>query len=171
VPAAGNISPKRRVTHPTHSSASPDLPRPARLPIFRPDFLCVMRLRHALFLLVLAAAPLKADAAVVLGGEPTPIIRLDLVDEQPRAFRLAAPRPNPFSSQTRFELSLDESDEVTVAVHDALGRRVALLHDGALRPGTYTLSLNANGLPPGLYLIRATDGRGTTATRSVALTR
>ena len=130
-----------------------------------------MRFRHALFLLALAAAPLKADAAAVPGGEPSPIIRLDLVDETPRAFQLAAPRPNPFTSQTRFELSLDETDELTVAVHDALGRRVALLHDGTLRPGTYTLSLNASALPPGLYLIRATDGRGTTATRSVALVR
>ena len=130
-----------------------------------------MRLRHALFLFAFAAAPLTADAAISPGGEPNPVIRLDLVDEMPRAFQLAAPRPNPFTSQTRFELSLDETDELTVAVHDALGRRVALLHDGTLRPGTYTLSLNASGLPPGLYLIRATDGRGTTATRSVALTR
>ncbi|HEX8299421.1 MAG TPA: T9SS type A sorting domain-containing protein [Rubricoccaceae bacterium] len=134
-----------------------------------------MRLRHALLLTALAVAPLHASAAVVPTAPsaltPHPVIVLELVDEMPRAFRLAAPRPNPFSSQTRFELSIDESDELTVAVHDALGRRVALLHDGALRPGTYTLSLNANGLPPGLYLIRASDGRGTTATRSVALTR
>lgn len=129
-----------------------------------------MRLRHALVLAALAAAPLRAGAATV--GDPTrPVVLLELVDDTPRAFRLSAPRPNPFTSSSRFEVSLEEADELTIAVHDALGRRVALLHDGALRAGTYTLSLNANALPPGLYLIRATDGRGTTATRSVALVR
>lgn len=129
-----------------------------------------MRLRHALVLAALAAAPLRAGAAT--GGDPTrPVVVLELVDDTPRAFRLSAPRPNPFTSSSRFEVSLEEADELTIAVHDALGRRVALLHDGALRAGTYTLSLNANALPPGLYLIRATDGRGTTATRSVALVR
>ncbi|HEX8385466.1 MAG TPA: T9SS type A sorting domain-containing protein [Rubricoccaceae bacterium] len=131
-----------------------------------------MRLRHALVLAALLAAPLRAGAVAYTGGDtPVPVIVLDLVDETPRAFRLAAPRPNPFTTSTRFEISLEEADELTVAVHDALGRRVALLHDGALRAGTYTLSLNASALPPGLYLIRATDGRGTTATRSVALVR
>lgn len=129
-----------------------------------------MRLRHALFGVLLLAAPLQAGAATD-GGTPDPVIRLELLDETPRAFRLAAPRPNPFTVSTRFEISLDEADDLTVAVHDALGRRVALLHNGMLRPGTYTLSLNASALPPGLYLIRATDGRGTTATRSVALVR
>ena len=98
-------------------------------------------------------------------------MRLEFVSDATRPFGLSAPRPNPFTATTRFELSLEEADQVTVAVHDALGRRVALLQDGALRAGTYTLSLNANQLPPGLYLIRATDGHGTTATRSVALAR
>ena len=141
-----------------------------------------MRLRHALAALVLVAAPLRAGAAVA-GSDLSlasrfaePVLSLEFVSESPtdgstRTFRLSAPRPNPFGSATRFDVSLDESDEITVAVHDALGRRVALLHDGALRAGSYTLTLNANGLPPGLYLIRATDGRGVTATRSVALVR
>ena len=141
-----------------------------------------MRLRHALAALVLVAAPLRAGAAVA-GSDLSlasrfaePVLSLEFVAESPtdgptRTFRLSAPRPNPFGFATRFDVSLDESDEITVAVHDALGRRVALLHDGALRAGSYTLTLNANGLPPGLYLIRATDGRGVTATRSVALVR
>ncbi len=128
-----------------------------------------MRFRHALLLAAVLAAPLSASAATVAG--PTPLVRLEFVSDVMRPFGLSAPRPNPFTSQTRFELTLEEGDQITVAVHDALGRRVALLQDGALRAGTYTLSLNASGLPPGLYLIRASDGRGTTATRSVALAR
>ncbi len=128
-----------------------------------------MRFRHALLLAAVLAAPLSAGAVTASG--PSPLVRLEFVSDATRPFGLSAPRPNPFTSQTRFELTLEEGDQITVAVHDALGRRVALLQDGALRAGTYTLSLNASGLPPGLYLIRATDGRGTTATRSVALAR
>ena len=137
-----------------------------------------MRLRHALAVLALAAVPLRTGAVPVSPGlvseVSVPVLTLEFAadaDDRARTFRLSAPRPNPFGSATRFDVSLDESDEITVAVHDALGRRVALLHDGALRAGSYTLTLNANGLPPGLYLIRATDGRGVTATRSVALVR
>jgi hypothetical protein len=130
-----------------------------------------MRLRHAFFLVALASAPLGASAAET----PRPVIQIEWVSDaapgDALAFQLSAPRPNPFTTQTRFEVTIREADELTVAVHDALGRRVALLHDGALRPGTYSLSLNASALPPGLYLIRATDGRGVTATRSVALVR
>ena len=151
---------------------SQDLNRAFVCPIFRSTLLQVMRLRHAFLAAALLAVPLRAGAAALPAGDtPLPVIQLELLDETPRSFRLAAPRPNPFTVVTRFELSIDETDELTVAVHDALGRRVALLHDGTLRPGTYTLSLNASALPPGLYLIRATDGRGTTATRSVALVR
>ena len=130
-----------------------------------------MRLRHLLASAAVFVAPFGASAASlpVSGGEP--VIVLEYASDDARPFRLNAPRPNPFTTATRFELSIEETDELTVAVHDALGRRVALLHDGTLRPGTYTLSLNASALPPGLYLIRATDGRGTTATRSVALVR
>ena len=130
-----------------------------------------MRLRHALLLAAALAAPLSAGAVTRDAVSPDPLVRLEFVSDAGRPFGLSAPRPNPFASQTRFELTLEEGDQITVSVHDALGRRVALLQDGQLRAGTYALSLNANGLPPGLYLIRATDGRGATATRSVALTR
>ena len=141
------------------------------MPIFVPHPFCVMRLRHLLALAVVLAAPLGVSAASLPASGGDPVITLEYASGEMRAFRLAAPRPNPFTTATRFELSIEETDELTVAVHDALGRRVALLHDGTLRPGTYTLSLNASALPPGLYLIRATDGRGMTATRSVALVR
>jgi hypothetical protein len=122
----------------------------------------------AALLLAFAAAPVSAIPAHTADA----VLTLEwLADEAPRPFRLAAPRPNPFTASTRLELSVQDPTDVTVAVFDALGRRVALLHEGALRVGTYALRLDAGDLPPGLYLIRATDGRGNTATRSVALVR
>lgn len=116
------------------------------------------------------ATPLQASPAIETG--PVQAVEISIgVDEGVQPFRLSAPRPNPFSASTRLELTVDEAADLTVAVFDALGRRVAVLHEGPLRAATYTLRVNAADLPPGLYLVRATDGRGNTATRSVALVR
>ncbi len=100
-----------------------------------------------------------------------PVVSLVHTDDTPQPFRLSAPSPNPFTSQTQLQLTVDRATNLSVAVYDALGRRVALIHDGDVRPGTYTLRVDAGNLPPGLYLVRATDGRGQTATRSVSLVR
>lgn len=133
-----------------------------------------MTLRYAFLSLsacaLLSAAPLSA-APISEAVTPRADLVLQHVDDVQGPFRLSAPRPNPFSTATRLELTVDEGTTLTVAVHDALGRRVALLHDGSIRPGTYTLTVEADDLPPGLYLVRATDGRGQTATRSLSLVR
>lgn len=129
--------------------------------------------RYALYCLAAVAllgvgSATAASAAVVT---PRADLALEYVDDVQGPFRLSTPRPNPFSSSTRLELTVDDATMLTVSVHDALGRRVALLHDGSIRAGTYTLTVAADNLPPGLYLVRATDGRGQTATRSISLVR
>lgn len=145
-----------------------------------------LSLLSALFLLPLGAGAAAASAGMkapgtVAGVNHVAISRvapdyaatfaLEFVKDAPRRFRLSAARPNPFVASTRLELSVDEPTTLTVAAFDALGRQVALLHDGALQAGTYALTLDGSRLPPGLYLVRASDGRGNTATRSVSLVR
>ena len=129
-----------------------------------------MALRNSLRLLAAAAL---VGAAVPVQAAPAlaPVVELVHVDDVPQPFRLSTPSPNPFRSETRLSLTVDAATTMTVAVHDALGRRVALIHDGDVRPGTYTLRVDAGQLPPGLYLVRATDGQGRSATRAVSLVR
>ena len=128
-----------------------------------------MPLRHALT--VLAAVALVGGAVPVQAAASDAPAASHAADDLAPPLRLSAPRPNPFAASSRLELTVDEPSDVTVAVYDALGRRVAVLHEGPLRASTYTLRVDAGDLPPGLYLVRATDGRGHTATRSVSLVR
>lgn len=136
------------------------------------DIVPVMRLRSTLRLLA-ASVLLLSGTAVVAAPVASPTAGLELVqvDETPKPFKLSAPRPNPFTTTAALTLTVEEPGEITVTVHDALGRRVALLREGQTSAGTYTLRVEAGTLPPGLYIVRATNEKGDTATRSLALAR
>ncbi len=76
--------------------------------------------------------------------------------------------PNPARDATILRLTLPTSTAVTVIVFDALGRRVATLHEGALAAGTHALHLDGSALPSGVYLVRA-EANGGVLTRRVTL--
>lgn len=128
-----------------------------------------MPLRVSLLAFALLVSVPSSTAAVAPVSDA--VVTLVEIDDIGGPFRLSAARPNPFTDATRLELTLDAPTNLTVSVYDALGRRVSLLHEGELRAGTYNLRVEAGSLPPGLYLVRATDNRGATATRSISLTR
>ena len=132
-----------------------------------------MRLRSSLRLLAAAGLLLAASgvSAAPAAESPSAGLTLEHVDDTPRPFKLSAPRPNPFRTSSALTLTVEEAGEITVTVHDALGRRVALLREGATAAGTYTLRVDADTLPPGLYIVRATNDSGDTATRSISLVR
>jgi photosystem II stability/assembly factor-like uncharacterized protein len=74
--------------------------------------------------------------------------------------RLSTPVPNPFRSETRFELETPAAATAQVAVFDALGRRVRVLVDGPLPAGRHKLvwdGRDARGADAavGVYLVRA----------------
>ena len=79
------------------------------------------------------------------GGPPVPADSLEHV--------LSQARPNPFVSESRFSVSLDNAADAHVAVFDILGRRVSTVFSGRLQPGTTELRWNG----------RHDDGRRATA--------
>jgi hypothetical protein len=85
------------------------------------------------------------------------------------ALELTPPHPNPFREQCSFRISVLHPQRVVVAVYDALGRRVAVLHNGMIVPGQHqALTFDASGLPAGAYFVRAegeTFSTGATAIR------
>jgi outer membrane protein assembly factor BamB len=93
------------------------------------------------------------------------------VEPAPGRLALSAAHPNPFSAATAISLSVPDRQSVGVEVYDALGRRVAVLHEGTLAAGAgHRFTFDAAGLPAGLYLVRAT-GETFSETRRVTLLR
>ena len=92
---------------------------------------------------------------------------VEAVVAPPGGLALSAPQPNP-GVRAALVLTSDRARRVTVAVYDALGRRVAVAFEGALGAGeSRALVLNARawGLAPGAYAVRA-EGGGATASRT-----
>jgi len=89
--------------------------------------------------------------------------------EAPARLVLGAPAPNPFRGATTVTLALPSAQPVRAEVVDLLGRRVTLLHDGALGAGTHALVWDAEAAPPGVYLVRVTTAQGTQTQRVTRL--
>ncbi len=81
--------------------------------------------------------------------------------------RLSPASPNPFSHATRLVLTTDQAGPVQIVLLDLLGREVRQLHDGPLAPQTEVVVV-ADGLPSGVYVVRAVTAAGT-ASRAVVL--
>ena len=79
--------------------------------------------------------------------------------------------PNPFTARTALTLAVGEAQAVRVELFDILGRRIETLFAGAVTPGApVEVRVEAGGLPPGLYVVRA-EGEAFRATRRVTLSR
>ncbi len=89
-------------------------------------------------------------------------------DGLPDTFALSSAYPNPFNPSTVFRLDVPEPGHVLAAVYDALGRRVAILHDRDFAAGSYTIRFDAQDLLSGVYFVRVT-AEGFHETRSVTL--
>lgn len=66
--------------------------------------------------------------------------------------------PNPAFGSAVVELQAHRGAQARIDVFDVLGRRVRVLHDGYLSAGAHAFSLDASGLPTGVYFIRARHG-------------
>jgi hypothetical protein len=84
-------------------------------------------------------------------------------------FALSAPFPNPVRDAATLRFSLPDAADVTLAVYDVLGRRVAVLADGLRASGPHEVSFDASGLPGGVYLVRLSEGARHTTQRLVVV--
>lgn len=87
---------------------------------------------------------------------------------------LSKNRPEPFTGETRFTLSLPASGNVELGVFDLSGRRVATLHHGALKAGVSEFAWNGHAdsgaqLGAGVYFYRVGTAQGSLSRRMVYL--
>lgn len=73
---------------------------------------------------------------------------------------IGVPNPNPFTSTTKFNVTLQKEQKVTVALYDSNGKMVKMVNDGNLRAGTHSFTINADNLKlkKGRYFIVAKSG-------------
>ena len=91
------------------------------------------------------------------------------LEEQPA---LAVVYPNPFNPQTTLNLTLAQSQRVQVEVFNALGQRVAVLHEGRLSANTpHRFTFDGAGQASGLYLIRSVGEHFGQISRAVTLVK
>lgn len=104
-----------------------------------------------------------AEAAFWVSSEDSP---------EPAGVRLnVQPNPSGAGSPASVALTLaTPATSATVTVLDALGRQVAVLHDGSLAAGTHTFPAAAASLAPGVYTVRAEAGSNR-LTRSFSVVR
>lgn len=83
----------------------------------------------------------------------------------PYSFELAQNYPNPFNPETRISFSLPQSEQVTLAIYNTLGQKVAELVNGQMTAGWHEVSWdarNANGqkVASGVYIYRLKTREG-----------
>jgi len=80
--------------------------------------------------------------------------------EIPNEFSLFQNYPNPFNPSTKIKFAIPTgyASQTILSVYDILGRRVAVLVNQQLRPGTYEVDWDASAYPSGVYFYTITSG-------------
>lgn len=94
-------------------------------------------------------------------GEDPVTTSIDYTDSYVSEFVLEQNYPNPFNPTTNIKFSIPEAQDVSVRVFDVLGREVAVLANGPMSAGAYTLTFNAGQLSSGIYLYTVRAGTQT----------
>jgi hypothetical protein len=104
------------------------------------------------------------EAEVTLTGSGTCLLSPAGI---PSALHLDSPYPNPFNSTTTLQFTLTNAHPIRLTVCDLLGRTVATLADGAMSPGTHSISVDASQWASGIYFAELSQGRNTQVVRLV----
>ncbi len=79
----------------------------------------------------------------------------------PKSFALYQNYPNPFNPVTQIKFDVPRVSNVKLVIFDVLGREVAVLVNGEMKPGVYNADWNASSFASGVYFyeIKAGDYR------------
>ncbi|GAB5536217.1 MAG: hypothetical protein Rubg2KO_24660 [Rubricoccaceae bacterium] len=104
-------------------------------------------------------------------GAPNVSVGAERDPSLPTTFELLPPWPNPIRQRATVRVALPEPSRLAVEVFDILGRRVRQLDDAHRPAGWHDLTLDADGLASGVYLVRMTAGDHFEAVRRITVAR
>jgi len=87
----------------------------------------------------------------------------------PGSFQLAQNYPNPFNPSTVISFTLPKEENVTVKVHDVLGKEIATVLHKRLGAGSFFVTFDAGNLPAGVYFYTLEAGSNKDTKRMVLL--
>ena len=101
-------------------------------------------------------------------------IRLDGVtgvtgDQRPESYTLSQAWPNPFNPSARITFALPVAGTVHIRLYNQIGQEVRELVNGFRDAGSYEITLDAGGLPSGVYYYRMESGPFVDAKKIVLL--
>ncbi|HUI11410.1 MAG TPA: T9SS type A sorting domain-containing protein [Bacteroidota bacterium] len=88
---------------------------------------------------------------------------------EPATFALSQNYPNPFNPSTRIDFTIPRASQVEMKVFNVLGQEVATIIEGAMTPGSHTVTFDASRLASGVYLYRITAGTYVSTKKMVLL--
>lgn len=97
------------------------------------------------------------------------------VVELPKTYELRQNHPNPFNPETEIRYELPKKSLVTLAVYNLLGQKIAMLVNGTLEAGKYSVRWNGvndsgKNVPSGIYIYRM-EAEGFIAEKKMTLVR
>ncbi len=87
----------------------------------------------------------------------------------PEKFALYQNYPNPFNPTTEISYQLSAVSNVTLKIHDILGREVTALVNEKQEPGSYSMTFDGSRLASGLYFYRLVAGNYSATKRLVLM--
>jgi len=78
---------------------------------------------------------------------------VDVDGDIPLTFSVSEVYPNPFNPSTSVRMTIPDRSNVTIVMHDILGREVKTVMHSAVEAGAYTYSVDASDLASGLYFL------------------
>jgi hypothetical protein len=94
----------------------------------------------------------------LVGSNPSTTTAVRKTDSHPDGFALEQNYPNPFNPSTNISFRISRAEFVTLNVFDILGRKVAMLVNKELQPGSYEATFDASRLSSGVYLYQLRAG-------------
>jgi hypothetical protein len=79
-------------------------------------------------------------------------------DGVPLSYSLSQNYPNPFNPTTKISYSIRKPGLVKIELYNTLGQKVRTLVDEVKPAGAYTVEVQANNLPSGIYFYRINAG-------------